>query len=400
MLCATSSYCFFRVEKEMKKTALSAISLALLGAAGAAQAQNSVTLYGVIDAGVGYVKTNTGARWGFIDGTLSGDRWGLKGSEDLGGGIKAIFDLENGFDIGDGQLGQGGREFGRQAYVGLSSNAYGTGTIGRQYDPLVDMVQPITADNYFGSIFATPGDVDNYDNSLRVSNAVKYVSPNFAGLQFEGLYAFSGLAGRTGQGYTYSGAVTYNNGPLGIAAGYFLATNPSPTAGAFRAGWDPTASSDAIFEGAINNGYVTAKSIGIARGGIQYAFGPFTAGASYSNAQYKPDGDSTFVSTEKYNIGNAFLNYQATPAILLAVGYSYEKASGNTSATYNQASLGADYSLSKRTDVYAVGAYQHASGTQLNPDGTTSAAQASIGSYGFNGTASQEMFILGMRHKF
>jgi hypothetical protein len=47
-----------------------------------------------------------------------------------------------------------------------------------------------------------------------------------------------------------------------------------------------------------------------------------------------------------------------------------------------------------------VGAYQHASGTQLNPDGTTSAAQSSIGSYGFNGTASQEMFILGMRHKF
>jgi len=388
------------LEKEMKKSALGAISLALLGMAGVARAQSSITLYGTIDAGVGYVKTSEGARWGFIDSTLSGDRWGLRGSEDLGGGIKAIFDLENGFDVGTGQLGQGGREFGRQAFVGLSGDSWGTLTLGRQYDPLVDMVQPLTADNYFGSIFATPGDVDNYDNSLRVSDAVKYVSPNYSGLQFEGLYAFSGLAGRTGQGYTYSGAVTYNNGPLGIAAGYFLATNPSPTAGAFRDGWDPTSSSDAIFDGAINSGYATAKSLGIARAGIQYALGPVTVGGSYSNAQYKNDGDSTFTSTEKYNIGNAFVNYQATPAMLFAVGYSFEKASGNTSATYNQASVGADYSLSKRTDLYAVGAYQHASGTQLNPDGTTSAAQTSIGSYGFNGTASQEMFILGMRHKF
>jgi predicted porin len=388
------------MERKMKKIALSAVSLALFAAAGAAHAQNSVTLYGVIDAGIGYVHTSTGARYGFIDGTLSGDRWGLKGQEDLGGGLKAIFDLENGFDIGNGTLGQGGKEFGRQAFVGLTSDAWGTATLGRQYDPLVDMVQPVTADNYFGSIFATPGDVDNYDNSLRVSNAVKYVSPNFAGLQFEGLYAFSGLAGRTGQGYTYSGAVTYTNGPLGLAAGYFLATNPSPTAGAFRDGWDPTSSSDAIFDGAINNGYATAKSLGIARVAGQYGFGPFTVGAAYSNSQYKADGDSTFTSTEKYNTGNAFLNYQASPAILLAVGYSYTKASGNTSATYNQASLGADYSLSKRTDLYAVGAYQHASGTQLNPDGTTQSAQASIGSYGFNGTASQTMVIVGMRHKF
>lgn len=384
----------------MKKISLTAISIALLGIAGTAQAQSSVTLYGVIDAGIGYIKTNTGSRWGFLDGTLSGDRWGVKGEEDLGGGLKAIFDLENGFDIGTGALGNGGKEFGRQAFVGLTGDRWGSATVGRQYDPLVDMVQPITGDNYFGSAFATPGDVDNYDNSLRVSNAVKYVSPNFAGLQFEGLYAFSGLAGRTGQGYTYSGAVTYNNGPLGIAAGYFLATNPSPTVGAARDGWDATSSSDAIFDGAINSGYATAKSLGIARVGIQYGFGPFTVGGSYSNAQYKNDGDSTFTSTEKYNTGNGFLNYQASPAILLGVGYSYTKASGNTSATYHQASLGADYTVSKRTDLYAVGAYQHASGTQLNADGTTQSAQASIGSYGINGTSSQTMVILGMRHKF
>ena len=99
---------------------------------------------------------------------MSGSRWGLKGQEDLGGGLKAIFQLENGFDVGTGQLGQGGREFGRQAFVGVTGNSWGTVTLGRQYDPSVDMVQGITADNYFGSIVATPGDVDNYDNTLRV----------------------------------------------------------------------------------------------------------------------------------------------------------------------------------------------------------------------------------------
>ncbi|SAL06005.1 porin [Caballeronia calidae] len=130
--------------------------------------------------------------------SLSGSRWGVKGQEDLGGGMKAIFQLENGFDPGTGRLNQGGREFGRQAYVGLSGNQWGTVTLGRQYDPSVYMVQGITADNYWGAIVATPGDVDNYDNSLRVSNAVKYVSPNFAGFQVEGLYGFSNLAGATG----------------------------------------------------------------------------------------------------------------------------------------------------------------------------------------------------------
>jgi predicted porin len=384
----------------MKRIIAVAFSLAVLLEATQAYAQNSVTLYGVIDTGVGYVKTNTGGRWGFIDSTLQGTRWGIKGTEDLGGGLSAIFDLENGFDVATGKLGQGGREFGRQAFVGMSSNTWGTVTIGRPYDPVVDMVQPLTEDDTFGSIFATPGDVDNYDSSLRVSNAVKYVSPVYSGLQFAALYAFSGLAGATGQGYTYSGAVSYNNGPLAFAAGYFLATNPNPTATEFRTGWDPASTSDAIFDGAVNNGYATAKSLGITRAAIQYGIGRVTIGGSYSNAQYKNDGASTFSSTEKYNVGSLFVNYQATPAVLLGAGYSYEKTSGNTSATYNQVSLGADYTLSKKTDVYAVGAYQHASGTQLNADGATQTAEASIGSYGYDGTASQEMFIVGMRHKF
>jgi predicted porin len=389
----------------MKRFALTSLSLALLGTAGAAHAQNSVTLYGVIDAGLAYVHNASGdqKQVGTLNGNLSGDRWGLKGQEDLGGGLKAIFQLENGFDVGTGKLNQGGREFGRQAFIGLTADKYGTVTVGRQYDPLVDMVQGITGDNYWASVVGTPGDVDNYDNSLRVSNSVKYVSPNWAGLQVEGLYAFSNGAGTTGQGQTWSGAVSYNNGPLGLAAGYFYASNPSagrPT------GWT-SQSSDAIFDGPINNGYTTAHSISIARAAAQYAIGPVTFGGSYSNAQYAADGFSAFQSTQKYNIGSVFVNYQVTPAFLIGTGYTYEKASGDTSAKYHQVGIGADYTLSKRTDFYALGAYQHAQGTQatyVTNGGVTTRvqqdAQASIGSFGFAGTSTQELVIVGIRHKF
>jgi predicted porin len=389
----------------MKRIALSTLSLSLLGAASVAHAQSSVTLYGTIDTSITYVHNASGNQslWALGNssaGDLSGSRWGLKGQEDLGGGLKAIFQLENGFNPSTGALGQGSREFGRQAFVGLASDQFGTFTLGRQYDPLVDMVQGITADNYFGSTFATAGDVDNYDNSSRTSNAVKYVSPVYSGLQVEGMYAFGGVAGETGSGQTWSAAASYNNGPFSLAAGYFVADNPSVVGAAQRTTWGGT--SDGTFDGSlINLGYQTAKSINIARVAGQYVAGPFTFGLSYSNSQYKADAQSAFVSTEKYNTGQGFLNYQATPAMLVGVGYSYTKASGNTGATYNQVSVGADYNLSKRTDVYLVGAYQHASGDTLSADGTAIvAAQASVGSYGYGGTSSQELVALGLRHKF
>jgi predicted porin len=397
------------VENLMKRFALTSLSLALLGTAGAAHAQNSVTLYGVIDTGFTYVHNANGNEKlvGTNSGTLSGDRWGLKGQEDLGGGLKAIFQLENGFDVNTGKLGQSGREFGRQAFVGLTADKYGTVTLGRQYDPLVDMVQGITGDNYWASIVGTPGDVDNYDNSSRVNNGVKYVSPNYAGLQFEGMYGFSNLAGTTGQGQTWSGAVAYNNGPLGLAAGYYYTSNPSAGRTVAAGSTWNSPSSDSIFDSPINNGYSSAHSIGIARAAAQYAIGPVTVGGSYSNAKYRPDGFSAFTSTETYNVGSVFVNYQVTPAFLVGTGYTYEKASGDTGAHYNQVGIGADYTLSKRTDFYALGAYQKASGTQATyvtnggvTTRVTQSAQASIGSTGFAGTSNQELVIVGIRHRF
>ncbi len=397
----------------MKRVALSTLSLALLAVTGVAHAQSSVTLYGVIDESIQWTHNTTDANGnnknlvGLAGGNLSGNRWGVKGTEDLGGGLKAIFQLESGFNINNGKFSAFNANteiFGRQAYVGLTHDQYGTVTLGRQYDPLVDMVQPLTGDNYFGSQFATPGDVDNNDNSSRTNNAVKYVSPVLDGFQFEGMYALGGVAGATGSGQSWGAAATYGIGSFNAAAGYFRMDNSSSPAdrlAATNGGWAAGATSDNVFyDGSvITSSLASAKSVGIASVATQYVAGPFTFAIRYSNVQFKPDGFSAFASTERFNVGGGFLGYQVNPALLLGLGYIYTHAAGETSSTYHQVSLGADYNLSKRTDLYAVAAYQHASGTQPGEPGVN--AGASIGSYGINSASnSQELVSLGIRHKF
>src|SRR5260370_5619318 len=119
----------------------SLLLLAALGSvASAAQAQFSVTLYGFIDAGISYVNSRriaTGGSGKLVkvdDGVAKANRWGLRGTEDLGGGLKAIFVLENGFRVANGSLGQGGALFGRQAYVGVTKDDIGSFTLGRPYN--------------------------------------------------------------------------------------------------------------------------------------------------------------------------------------------------------------------------------------------------------------------------
>ena len=129
----------------MKKTL---VALAALASVGAAFAQSTVTLYGRVDVALMYIeqktttllqgtqKTATGNPGFAVNSAgLTGSRWGLKGSEDLGGGLKAIFQLESGFTVDTGGSGQGGLLFGRQAYGGFEGN-WGTFTVGRQYSPL------------------------------------------------------------------------------------------------------------------------------------------------------------------------------------------------------------------------------------------------------------------------
>ena len=385
----------------MNKITLSTLSLALLSAAGAAHAQSSVTLYGAIDNGIQYVSNNQGkSQVGLADSTTIANRWGLKGTEDLGAGLKAIFQVESGFNVNNGTLYQGGALFGRQAYVGLSSDRYGTLTLGRQYDAVTDMVQPLTGDAW-AYLFATPGDVDNNDNSARFNNSVKYVSPVISGLQFEGTYSLGGVAGSTGSGQSWSAGATYGIGGLSLAAGYLNVRNGNATQRINADGdaiWNSSTSGGAMFDSNINRFVQSAASIGIAQVGAQYVWGPFTGSVRYSNALYRPDGQSSFSSIQRYNVGSALLQYQLTPAFALALDYAYVNGSGNvnpetgnSSQSYNQLGLGAQYALSKRTAVYALGVYQHAN----------SGGHASISSTGIDSSSqNQAIAVIGLSHKF
>ncbi|MCQ4437380.1 porin, partial [Clostridioides difficile] len=110
---------------------------------------------------------------------------------------------------------------------------------------------------------------------------------------------------------------------------------------------------------------------------------------------------SAFSQNAKFNTGSAFFNWQFSPALRAGVGYNYTSLTGPASAHYNQVNLGADYALSKRTALYALFGYQKASGNTLNANGAVVKAAASVGAYGVNsGTDTQELAIVGIRHKF
>nr|WP_245004853.1 porin [Paraburkholderia sacchari] len=358
-----------------------------------AYAQSSVTLYGIVDNGLMYVHNSGGhsTQLAMTQGGEQPSRWGLKTSEDIGGGLSVITKLENGFDPNTGKLGQGGLMFGRQAYVGLTNDKWGTVTFGRQYEPLTFIVQPIQGDYYLGGVFTSPGDIDNADSSIRVNNAVMWISPTWGGFNLGAEYSFGGIAGSVASGQTYSGAASYTFGPVTAAAGYLHIDNGN--ASLTTRG---TTSAGSLFNSSVNSAYKSARSINIARAGAAWTVGPVVLGGYYSFSEYSPDSASSFKVSQKYQVGSVYAVWNVTPAFQTEIGYTYMKSHGDSSASQNQVGIAADYLLSKRTDVYAFGGYAHASGT--NGSGP---AQAVIGSWDIDsGASTQGLVMVGIRHKF
>jgi predicted porin len=380
---------------------------AILGSLGvAAHAQSSVTLYGVIDAGVSYVNhagANSKSLVKYDDGVAQGSRWGLKGSEDLGGGLKAIFTLENGFNSGNGTLGQNNREFGRQAFVGLSKNGMGSVTFGRQYSLSTDVLASYaTGGNTVAGNYAFHiNDIDQLSSS-RIDNSVKFTSANFAGVTFGALYGFSNQAGAFagapgtaaapagGSARTYSFGLNYAAGPVGVGAAYTDIRYPSQQLGGI-----PTTITNAPVPAALN--VKELRTFGL---GARYLMGPATFWALWTNTrlvQIPGSGPSALI-VDAYEAG---AKYALTPALSAGAGYTYMHLGDAASGHFNQANLSLDYALGKRTDVYVLGIYQKASGT----NGTTP-LQAQIGNsggyFGPSGASSQSQFAarVGIRHKF
>jgi predicted porin len=383
----------------MKKIPVAlAVSAAL--AASAAHAQSSVTLYGLIDAGLMYTNNvNKGGTHGALiqatSGNINGSRFGLRGAEDLGGGLKAIFVLENGFNVQNGKLGQDSRLFGRQAYVGLSSTQFGTLTLGRQYDSLVDFVAPLsgTAGTFGDTGFAHPFDNDNLNHSVRMSNAVKYTSNNYAGLKFGGMYAFSNNTDFA-VNRAYSAGASYNFGSLNLAAGYLQINGSNSTTN--TGGAVDLAESTANGTGGFLLGANVQRVFGAA---ANYGFGPAVVGFVYTNSHFQ--GTNSFgLNNGSMHFDNYEVNfkYALTPAVSLGVTDTYTDAHLSGTTTYgadpkwNQVNAQAVYSLSKRTDVYAEAMYQHATGSKYVAFINTAGGASS--------TANQVVGTVGMRTRF
>lgn len=150
---------------------------------------SSVTLYGVVDAAVEHLSNVGGnaslTRMPGLTGGMAPSRLGFRGNEDLGGGLRAVFTLEQGFGVDNGGLNQGGRTFGRQAFVGLSGD-WGSVTLGRQYSML--FWSQLDADLLGPAMFGS-GSLDSYLPNARVDNAVAYRG-TFSGVTLGGTYSF------------------------------------------------------------------------------------------------------------------------------------------------------------------------------------------------------------------
>lgn len=378
----------------MKKTTLALLTLPLL--ASAAHAQSSVTLYGFVDAGLVYVNNQSGhSNVQMVTGQTNGSRWGLRGSEDLGGGLKAIFTLENGFDPSNGKLLQNGREFGRQAFVGLSSDTWGAVTLGRQYDPMTELIGGIAATSMWAWLGTHPGDFDDLNSTFRVNNAVKYLSPTFYGLQASGMFAPGGVAGNFASSRIYTLGLKYENGPLSAALAYDNINNPSVSvldsalspgqAGYVTPGRSP-----------VTSGYVSANVWQIFGAAASYRIGKGMVGIVYTNARFQDirrTASTPNTGTAAFNSYEINGRYSITPALLIGASFDYTTA---RDAKYEQIDFGPNYSLSKRTDLNLVGVWQHASGV----DSTGQPAVAAITTLGQSSTPTQVAVKLSLRHRF
>lgn len=309
------------------KIKMLAVSIAALASSGAF-AQSNVTLYGVVDVGVEYL-THAGGNHDVVrlsSGNYSGSRWGLRGTEDLGGGLKGIFTLESGFKVDTGGLADSSRLFNRAAFIGLEKNGFGRVTVGHQQTLLYDfslIYDPMAIATNYSLLSQDPAFAN------RVDNAIKYVG-TFGGLTAAALYSFrtdgQEVPGSS-RGAEYSAGLNYAVGPMSLGVAYDQV----------RLGLNPGADKDAKVQRATLGG--------------TYAFGPtkLFAGWRWAN-QTAPD------QHVRSNLTWGGVAYQAMPALTLT-GAVYYQDFHRTSADPWTLVASADYALSKRTDIYLNMAY-------------------------------------------
>jgi predicted porin len=378
----------------MKKTLLAAALLA--GFAGAASAQSSVTLYGVLDGGLRYQQVSLANgdgvnNFGLAYGQQSGNRWGMKGVESLGNGNNAIFMIESGFDLGNGTSQQGGRLFGRQSWMGLENKSWGQVRLGRMLslttDYLVNAVDPFGAG--FGQL--NMGHAFTSGNTVRLDNTLMYKTPVMSG--FEAGLGYSFATGLTSNGGTtgYGFATSNNSRQLTVGAKY--ANGPFYAAASYEKAY--AAETSAQNGNSVNNWNIAgsydfkvlklAVGYGQTRDGFWAGSGAGGTGASLAVAPNGSTNALVFAPSVGYNsyIVGATVPVNAVSRVLL----SWTMIAPNTNMkdaynAQNQSSfnLGYTYDFTKRTNLYAY------VGQSVN--------------YATIDTAKSTVVGLGMRHQF
>ncbi|SAK48130.1 porin [Caballeronia hypogeia] len=354
--------------------------VALVGLPATAWAQSSVQLYGELDTGVAYVNNVGGhSQYRLTSGTIDGSYWGLQGTEDLGGGARAIFRLERGLSVATGE---GLND--HPMYVGIGTETLGTITLGRQYDSIHDYFQTFTlTGNAGGTAFAHLLDNDNANNSFLASNSIKYTSGNYGGFSFGGLYAFSNQAGAFSNNRAYSVGANYSLGSFNAGAAYLHNNGRgNTTSGAYDALVLP-GPGNTVFNANVQK----QDTFGV---GMSYEIGEFTLSGAFSRAINTGVSDAdTGELMPSLALNNYEINgiYKLTPAIQLSGMYVYTNGGG---AHWHEGALQVDYLLSKRTDVYLESIYQRAS----------SGAPAVINTNDPSSGRNQLMLSTGIRHRF
>lgn len=309
---------------------------ALIGAAGAmacsaqASAEGSVQLYGLVGAYVGSIQRSGEPATNMMGhGGMQTSFWGMRGTEPLGNGYNVIFALESFFQPTTGAAGRkpGDPFFSRNAYVGLTGS-FGRITIGRQTNPTylnMQAMNPFRASTVFSPI-VLQSFVKSYDGTVMGDtvwdNAIEYKTPQFNGLQGTVVYAPGGVTNNDSIN-NFGLHLSYKRGPLYLGASYQRV----------RTGVIPPATSQTVY---------------LLGGSYDFKWVRVYAAAERTNSSV------TNVQTNTYE-GGVRVPVNASGAVLLEWARTNVKSSKSSDAsTRDTASLGYDYSLSKRTDVYAV----------------------------------------------
>jgi predicted porin len=329
----------------MKKTIIAAAILA--SGAGAAWAQNGVTIYGIADAG--YVRESGGVAGSvskLTSGVGSASRIGFRGVEDLGGGIQALFTLENGFRIDTGEVDAPGQFFNRQAYVGLKS-PIGQLTLGRQYTPWHQALSQVG--DPFGTGYAggSKNVFPDFGANIRTSNTVLYSAPTIDKLQgftADVAYSFGEQLGSNESGRQWGFSIGYSNGPLNVRLAYNnknsdIAPIPGVTPVSRTLGRNTMVVANYDFK-------------------VVKAYFAFSSDKGFNAAPLgnpnNPYGNVTPpVASQDGNEVLLGVTAQVGPGTLLAT-YMHKNDKGDFDQDADSWGIGYQYPLSKRTNVYAV----------------------------------------------